>query len=228
MVVMRMTQRWTLKLWIGIVFFTAPSLFSQNLTLFGGISIPDENVKDVFPQRIDDPEQIVQFIEQAISYGYHFGIRYGLVLSPEVTFTMSGSIHRFPELTSEIVSDNGDTVGSLRTLLNIVPIGFGVKYYLFRSLFDFYWFGNIFYTYSFTSTEISLQVPDAPAFLPMSIEPSFSRVGAGGGIGAAFNLRLFVLETNLHFWASNVIGRSSNEKVKSIVSLSLGIAFGIQ
>ncbi len=200
--------------------------YSQAIGFFAGMSIPDENVQDVFPSELPSGSEIKQLVEQGLSYGYHAQLRYWLKLSEEVSFTATAGLHRFPEMTTVLYDIFGNQIGELRTVLNIVPVGFGVEYTLFRTIAGVYLYGDVLYTYTFTNSELVLEVDGAPPVLPFDTDPAFNRVGAGGGIGVDLDVRLFVIDVRLGAWASNLIGRSSNEAVKGIVSLSAGIAFG--
>lgn len=214
--------------WLGIWIWSFPVLMlAQGIGFFGGVSIPDNNVGDVFPSRVPETgSEIKDLIEQGLSVGYHAQLRYWLRLSDEIQFTATGGLHRFPDLTTALLDPMGNQIGELRTVLNIVPVGFGVEYTIFRKILGIFVYAEALYTYTFTNTEIALDIEGAPPVLPIDTEPTYNRVGAGGGIGVDLNVKLFIVDVRLGVWASNLIGRSSDEPVKSIVSLSAGLAFG--
>lgn len=218
---------------ISITFLT-PNLIKAEATQiaelkFGvhlGLSTPNQYINDIYNSDIikKSENDVFKFLRESAKLGYHLGIKGRFYLNETYQFTGSLLWNRFAESKIDVKdpSKNDTIIQTLFTNQNIVNIGAGMNIALNSGFIVFYGSGELNYNYMYNS--VDLQVTDGVQ-LPLSLSPSYSRVGVGIGGGLNFDLKIIMLNLEAKYYLTNIIGQEDNEKLKSFLALSFGVYF---
>lgn len=195
----------------GILFFsTSQNSYSfLNLTIYGGLSTPNDQMAYVY----NKDATFKDFVNTGINLGWHLGARLRLPLDSGLLFIASIGWNRFPDAQLENIS--GQT--TINAVQDIIPIGAGVQYYLVNKLFKIYLIGELNYNYFTAKASFwGLPVPNT------DLTPSSSRIGIVGGIGTEINLGILSPMLEFKYSLANLVGKETGEPTKSYFLLSIG------
>lgn len=208
---------------LTLLFFTSISYSLTNIGFNVGLSTPNDQINNVYNSNdYTSTSVLYKLFREGISSGYHIGAvgRFDLIDK----FSIVGGIawHKFPQTEIEVIDPtSGDTVASLETSQNIIPITVGVNFYLIRSILGVYGTGQL--TYNYISNSVDYNYKNVPISLNQS--PTDHRVGFGLGAGIDIDAILMTLNLEAKYNIINLIGKTNDEKTKSYFSLSLGVLF---
>lgn len=201
----------------GLIFlFTTHNAYSfLNLTIYGGLSTPNDQMAMVYKQDATFKE----FVNNGINLGWHLGARFRIPLDSGLLFVASLGWNRFPDaqLEAKYILDNKDKSTPINATQDIIPIGVGIQYYLTNKLLKVYLIGELNYNY-FTShgTFLGIDVP------PLDLSQSANRMGLVGGIGFEINAGIVAPMLEFKYSFANLVGKETNEPNKTYFLLSLG------
>ncbi len=208
---------------LSLLFISTKSFALTNVGFYLGLSTPNDQINNVYNSNDYKSEsEIVEFIRGGISLGYHIGAIGRFDLSDD--FSVVGGIawHKFPQSKIDVTDPTtGDTVASLETSQNIVPITVGVNFYLIRSIVGLYGTGQLTYNYISNSVDYNYN----SIALPLNQSSTDHRVGFGLGAGIDIDAFLVTLNLEAKYNIVNLIGKTAGEQTKSYFSLSLGALF---
>ncbi len=205
------------------LFATPKSNAQVGIGFVGGLSTPSDEINNIYNS--DQLNNVGKLVREGAKTGYNVGVKIRMPLAAGIMFTGGAAWHRFPESTIDVKDPNtGNTLLVLNTVQDLIPITAGVNFYLFNSGIGVYGTGELSYNYNKNTVNVDYGGMSVPANLDSS--PTYNRVGAGFGVGIDLNAFLFLANLEAKYNYSNIIGRDSDEKLKSYFTLTLGIFFG--
>lgn len=217
---------------IILSFLTVSNLYSNDDKMqFGfifGPSTPNEHVDRIYNSDRLNTDSLMNgyanYFSEAITTGYHVGVRLRYKLSDKAFFVGGFAWHRFPENQIYLTDPaTADTLASFTNTTNIIPLNAGINFYLFKSFIGVYGTADLTYNIISNTTDYNhndLGIPIA------GLEPEVqdSRLGFGFGAGVDFNF-LFTGNLEVKYNYANLIGKVDDEQDKAFLTLSLGIFF---
>lgn len=210
-------------LFVYLLVFSSKSNALTNVGFYFGLSTPNDQINNVYNSNdYTTKSGIVNFIRGGMSSGYHIGAIGRFDLSDDFSIVGGIAWHKFPQTKIDVTDPTtGDTVASLETSQNIIPINVGVNYYLLRTIVGVYGTGQL--TYNYISNSVDYNYKNVPISLNQS--PTDNRVGFGLGAGVDIDVVLMTLNLEAKYNIVNLIGKKTDEPTKSYFSLSLGVLF---
>lgn len=192
-----------------------------------GLATPSEKVNQVYNTDLITASNLTGILmREAASSGYMLSAKLRQSIDQQFWFTGGISLARFPESTIPIVNQANplDTLVTISTVQNVVPIHAGLLYQFNRGLVSFYVVGDLTYNYLMNSVDV---VTKNNQTFPLPPEDeTVTRIGYGIGAGLDVNLKIVTANIEAKMNTINFIGKESNENNKSYFSLTLGVYFG--
>jgi len=209
--------------------FSAKSYSESGIGIILGLSTPNNEINDIYNKNtISEQNLLGKLYRDGTKSGYHLGAKLRLPVGSNLTFIASIMWNRFPQTDLTIPIPNGqkiDTV-TLQTTQNIFPIAIGLNYYLFHQVVGLYGTGELTYNYMLNSVDYKRNDIGIP-LTSITPNPADSRIGFGIGAGIDFSIIIANANIEAKYNVANLFGRvNSNEKLKTYITLSLGIFFG--
>lgn len=202
--------------------FANQNSYSQiGIGFIGGLSTPNDEINNVYNS--DSLSGVGNLLRNGMKSGYHIGAKIRIPLLAGLMLNGGIAWNRFPETTINLKIPNSQEI-KMTTVQDIIPVSVGLNYYIISEVIGLYCTGDLSYNYN--KNTVNVEKGDVTIPLNLDSSPTYSRVGAGLGLG--FDLDLFFAVANLEakYNFSNIIGRESDEKLKSYFTLSVGIFFG--
>jgi|GEM_PF-2757461 len=194
------------------------------LTLKAGLTIPNNALGRIYnSSEVSIDQTVVNFNDAEASAGYTVGIK-GLIPLSEVFHAYAHiGIHQTGETIYTLYEGlgNDDELGTVTASQFIVPVGVGMElHFLEIAIADLYITGQFNLNYltsdvEFLASQLDLEKDD----------PSNTRMGYGLGVGSNFDLKLIEINTELLFHTLNSVLSESDEDMKTLVSLTVGLTF---
>lgn len=205
--------------------FAVQNSYSQvGIGLFGGLSTPNDEMNNVYnSDQLSEQGVLGNFLREGVKSGYHIGAKLRVPLVAGLMLNGGIAWNRFPETTVSFKYNTTQEI-KLSTVQDIIPVSVGLNYYIISSGIGLYGTGELAYNYNKNTVNIDKGDVSIPANLFDS--PTYSRVGAGLGVGLDLNLFFALANLEAKYNFSNIIGRETGEELKSFFTLSVGIYFG--
>ena len=143
---------------LALLYFSTTTFALTNVGFYFGLSTPNNQINNVYNS--DDyttTSGIYNLFRGGMSSGYHIGAIGRFDLSDDFSIVGGIAWHKFPQTKIDVTDPtNGDTVASLETSQNIVPITVGVNFYLLRSILGVYGTGQLTYNYISNSVDYNI------------------------------------------------------------------------
>lgn len=214
-----------LKYLIPVIILFSGKLFSDaNLTVYGGISTPSNQMSNIYNTNkinFKTTNGFVDLLQQGIDAGYHIGVRLRAPLNDRTYFIGGFEWNKFTEAQLFMKDANSDTtLSELKAKQNIVPIFVGLQHYFNKEYVGIYVLGTLSYNL-FTSNSYFLgqEIPD----LDFAKNKQSARLGFSAGFGIDFDLWLLKPMIEFKYNIPNLIGRDINEQIKPYYTLSVGL-----
>ncbi len=199
-----------------------PSYSQVGFGIFGGLSTPNDEINNVYNQ--DEYQGVVKFLRDGSKTGYHIGAKIRLPIVDGLMLNGGIAWNRFPESNIDVQLQTEDKTVTLTSIQDIIPITVGINYYVIRTGIGLYATGELAYNYNKNTVNWGNDITAIP--LNLDATPTYSRVGAGFGVGLDINAFFLLANLEAKYNLSNVIGRETGEELKSYFTLSLGIYLG--
>ncbi len=210
---------------IIFLFFESPVNASllMDFGIRGGLSTPNNNINDVYNTgSIKENSNLYNLFRESTKLGYHLGINGRIEMNEEFDFVVGILYHSFPRTGIDVIKNSTDSlIQDLSTSQKILSITGGIDYYFVKSIIDIYTVGELNYNY------ISSNIEFLKVLYNLDLPSSKSDSRAGISLGAGFDVDLIAVLLNLElkYNITNIIGRVENEKLKSFVAVSFGVFF---
>lgn len=220
-------KRLELKIFIIVaLLFAASNAFAQGIDIgfHVGLSTPNDQISNVYNKdKISlNNDSIGNLASKGMDAGYHIAVKGRIGLSDNADFFVGFGFHRFPQTDIEVKDPvSGNTLATLASNTNIIPITAGLNLYLLRTGLGVYVSGDLAYNY----ISSSLDYTGAGIDIPISKTPSDSRLGFGVGAGIDVPLGLIMLNLEAKYNYLNLIGKEDSEGTKNYLSFGLGVYF---
>ena len=191
------------------------------LGLFGGGSVPGENVGNVYRKLYTDGVQ--EAYNEARSLGSCFGAKVRLGISEGLSLQGTASYNYFTDQAQRVVV-NGVTIPQFLTSASFVPVTAGVVWWPVRSFVTLGVTGEVVYTYHSVSVD-----DDAENLLRNyginvgNFDHSRSDVGAA--LGVTVGVDILGIEPHIdikNVWTNQFV-KGTNDPMTSFLQVSLGI-----
>ena len=199
---------------IILLLFTAKSFSQIDMSIYGGLSTPNDKLGEVYHEN----DNAWDLVSKGIDMGWHLGARVRLPMDTGFFFYAGMAWNRFPDAQLEVKKPDNDTTYQIEAQQDIIPIGVGVQYYITKKVVVLYVNGQLNYNY-FTTHGRFLDLP-APNF---NLSDASSRGGFQVGIGIMVNFVLVEPFLEFSYSMPNLIGKASGEPTKQYFNLSIGI-----
>lgn len=190
-----------------------------------GLSTPNDKINDVWNrENLKDVEGLGRIWREGTKLGFNLGVELRVPLSKYFIFTAGAGWNIFPK-TEMVVKDPSDTLNkvTLETKQNVFPIIVGVNgYFVNTNFLGIYAVGNL--SYNLIANSVNYLKGDVP--IPLEMTPTDSRIGCGFGAGFDFDLKVLMLNLEVKYNITNLIGKVGDEKTKAYLSVDLGVYFG--
>lgn len=212
---------------IVIILCTNVTYSQLGIGFHAGLSTPNNQINNVYnSDKLDlkKPDYFGNLLRESTKIGYHIGIKLRLNMSENLFFVGGIVWNKFPQTTIEILnSKSGDTLISLQSAQNLIPIFAGLNLYLYQGLISPYLTGDLAYT----TISNSIDYKEIP-LTGVEIDPNVTNARAGFGFGAGVDIDLKLVYLNIEgkYNISNLIGKVSEEQYKNYFTLSIGVYFG--
>ena len=219
---------------VAVVFSALMILLASNqahaqssITISAGLATPNDQIADVYnTNRVSDGKKdIWGLIHESSNIGYDLSARLRYPLGESFQFDAGIGFSRFPKTPLSVVDTaTGQSVVTLTSVQNIIPISVGLDYVVFHSLISPYISGELQYNYISSTVDYPTGGPSIP--LNLDTAPVDSRVGAAFGAGMMFNFALVAVNLDVRYHMANLIGKTGLEKEKNYLTLNAGVTFG--
>jgi hypothetical protein len=190
-----------------------------------GLSTPNDKINDIWNRdNLKDVEGLGRIWRDGTKLGFNLGLGLRVPLSKYFMFTAGAGWNMFPK-TEIIVKDPTDSLNkvTLETKQNVFPLSVGVNGYFINSDFlGIYAVGNL--SYNLIANSVNYLKGDIP--IPLEMTPTDSRIGCGFGAGFDFDLKVLMLNLEVKYNITNLIGKVGDEQTKAYLSVDLGVYFG--
>ena len=211
---------------------TTKSYSESGIGFILGLSTPNDQINNIYNSNtLSQSNAIGNLYREGAKSGYNIGAKLRLPVGSNTTFICSFLWNRFPQTDINIyIPKQNDPTKSdtiiLQTIQNIFPVAIGLNYYLFHDFIGLYGTGELTYSYILNSVDYKYKGVGVP-LTNIDLKPADSRLGFGLGIGIDFSIIIATANLEAKYNVANLIGqKGSDEKLKSYVTLSLGIFFG--
>lgn len=197
-----------------------------------GLATPNDQIANIYNSdqwdyTVSESNGIGNFITNGMNTGYTIGAKLRIKMSDNVNFFGGIGWNRFPQTTLELRDPqrNDTLLATFKTTTNIVPISAGVDYYIANDvlgLFSIYGVGELAYNYISNSVDYKTE---SGVDVPITLNPSDSRMGFGVGAGFDINLKLVTLNLEAKYNYLNLIGKTNDEGNKDYLTVTAGIFF---
>ncbi|MBI5324667.1 MAG: outer membrane beta-barrel protein [Ignavibacteriae bacterium] len=203
----------------GIIIYSNANATSLGILI--GLSTPSNQINNVYNS--NSLSDFGNMYREGAKLGYHIGIRGRMDLSDNLQFVGGIAYHKFPQTTIQVINPNSpyDTLASLNTSQNVIPITAGVNFFLLKKFIGLYGVGEL--SYNYISNSVDVYYGSLPVAISKS--PTDSRIGFGLGAGADLDVKLITINLEVKYNYINLIGQKAGEEAKAFVSVSLGAFF---
>ncbi len=196
----------------------APLLKAQGVTLYGGLSTPNNEITNVYNDNTN-----FESLSANASLGYHLGTRVRVPLAASFMFSGGVAWNRFPESEIQVRKPNStEILATLSTVQNVFPVAAGLDYVVFNKGLGMFVGGELAYNYISTTTEFK----NGDKSIPIDYDEVQNRVGGGVGLGVFFDAKIATAIVDVKYNVINLIGKKESESSKNYVTLSLGMMLG--
>lgn len=215
-----------LLIFICLTFNHAFAQKQNSFTVTGGIAIPNSEITNIFNSSFvttkDTNNPIYSLVFPESSNAYTLSAKFSLPLSENVNFLAGFGLVRFKELKYDLRSAaQNEYKGYLLATTSIYMISASVNYYILNDIINIYGIGSL--AYNFLSNKVNTNFSQSP--LNIAYNPTDSRLGFTVGMGLEIPLEQLALVIEPKYCELNYIGKSSQEKSKSIYMIEAGIKF---
>lgn len=190
-----------------------------------GLSTPNNKINDVWNrENLKDFEGLGNIWREGTKLGFNLGLGLRIPLSKYFIFTAGAGWNIFPK-TEMIVKDPTDTMNkvTLETKQNVFPISVGFNgYFINNTVLGIYATGNL--SYNLIANSVNYLRGDVP--IPLEMTPTDNRIGCGFGAGLDIDLKVLMLNLEIKYNITNLIGKVADEQTKAYLSVDLGVYFG--
>jgi hypothetical protein len=188
-----------------------------------GPSIPSESFADVYGLVGSDRQNLWQAYEASATLGIHATGRLRFGLSENLSIVALAAYHRFADVEQIATLEDGRRL-PLSSVVNIVPIGAGFQYFLFRTVVSPYVVGDV----SVTTTRVTVnQAPKSFTDLlqteGVELAPSTTRLGGSVGFGIELPLKVIDPFIEFRYTSANMVGRNDGEVLRTFYTLTIGV-----
>ena len=200
---------------IVAAFFSTVISFAQvGMSVFGGISTPNDKLNMVYDKNPD----VGTLFSKGMSIGWHLGARFHVPVDEGLYFFGGLGWNRFNDVQLWVQPKDSTTKFGIEAKHDIIPIGVGMQYYLIQKVIKLYVLGQLNYNY-FTTHGQFVGLP-APNF---NLSEAANRGGFSAGFGVEVNALLVNPFLEFSYSLANLIGKVDGEPTKSYFMLSLGV-----
>ena len=205
---------------------TASDAEGLTLGISAGVAVPDAKMTQAsdLVRRADAPFELY---DAATGIGLHLGVRARLGLTENLSLIGGADVNRFLDEEQRITLRDGNVL-VLASSTDLIPVYGGMQLFLGRWIIAPYISGSISYTYRrVTVSEVGANTEFEDILLDrgIEVEPTVSRFGGRLAAGMAIELGPLHPFVEIGYTATNMVGRTADEPLRTFVHVSLGLTF---
>ena len=211
---------------LGTAMATASDAEGLTLGISAGVAVPDAKMTQAYDlvRRADEPFELY---DAATGIGLHLGVRARLGLTENLSLIGGADVNRFLDEEQRITLRDGNVL-VLASSTDLIPVYGGMQLFLGRWIIAPYISGSVSYTYRrVTVSEVGANTEFEDILLDrgIEVEPTVSRFGGRLAAGMAIELGPLHPFVEIGYTATNMVGRTADEPLRTFVHVSLGLTF---